>query len=90
MSTAFVPFSAQSISNGPAKNGFQQLKATPVSSAVPMVAKESSVAVPPAAAAMVPHQHAAPQVTLQREGDKVTGIRVDCGCGQVMLLDCVY
>jgi hypothetical protein len=33
---------------------------------------------------------AKPQVTLQRNGDIVTGIRVQCGCGQVIELSCVY
>jgi hypothetical protein len=31
-----------------------------------------------------------PQVTMQREGDRVTGIRVQCSCGQVIDLACVY
>jgi hypothetical protein len=42
------------------------------------------------------HAHSAanaaarPVVTLQREGDRVTGIRVECGCGQVIELACSY
>ena len=32
----------------------------------------------------------APVVTLQREGEKVTGIRVECACGQVIELACAY
>jgi len=31
-----------------------------------------------------------PSVTLQRQGDVVTGIRVECGCGQVIELVCAY
>jgi len=31
-----------------------------------------------------------PRVSIQREGDHVTGIRVHCGCGQVIDLACVY
>jgi len=31
-----------------------------------------------------------PQVSLQREGNRVTGIRVQCSCGDVMELACVY
>lgn len=31
-----------------------------------------------------------PQVTLQRDGDRVTRIRVQCSCGQVAELECVY
>jgi len=33
---------------------------------------------------------AKPTVTLQRTGDVVSGIRVQCGCGQVVDLNCVY
>ena len=31
-----------------------------------------------------------PRVSIQREGDQVTGIRIQCGCGQVIDLACVY
>jgi hypothetical protein len=31
-----------------------------------------------------------PNVTLQREGDRVTGIRIECQCGQVIELTCSY
>jgi hypothetical protein len=31
-----------------------------------------------------------PVVTLQREGDRVTGIRITCRCGEVIDLACVY
>jgi hypothetical protein len=42
------------------------------------------------------HAHAAtgaagqPVVTLQREGERITGIRVECVCGQVIELTCSY
>jgi len=31
-----------------------------------------------------------PVVTLQRDGEIVSGIRIQCGCGQVIDLTCVY
>ncbi|HWD93781.1 MAG TPA: hypothetical protein VG938_15685 [Verrucomicrobiae bacterium] len=31
-----------------------------------------------------------PRVTLQRDGEQVTGIRIQCSCGQVIDLACVY
>jgi hypothetical protein len=31
-----------------------------------------------------------PQVSLQYEGDRVTHIRIQCSCGQIMDLACVY
>ncbi len=47
----------------------------------------------PAPAATVPAAHAAscePRVTVQRDGDRVTSIQVQCSCGQVIELACVY
>ncbi len=38
-----------------------------------------------------PHgDHGRPVVTLRREGDQVTGIRIECTCGKVIELDCLY
>lgn len=31
-----------------------------------------------------------PVVTVQREGDRVRSIRIECACGQVIELDCQY
>jgi hypothetical protein len=31
-----------------------------------------------------------PRVTVQRDGDRVTHLRVQCSCGQVLDLACVY
>lgn len=31
-----------------------------------------------------------PVITLQRNGEVVSGIRIQCGCGQVVELACVY
>ena len=31
-----------------------------------------------------------PRVTLQRDGDHVSAIRIQCSCGQVIELACVY
>lgn len=31
-----------------------------------------------------------PAITLKRDGDTVTSIRVQCGCGRVIELNCVY
>jgi hypothetical protein len=35
------------------------------------------------------HAHE-PQITLQREGDRITGIQVQCCCGKVIELGCTY
>jgi hypothetical protein len=31
-----------------------------------------------------------PRVTIQRDGDRITHLRIQCGCGQVMDLACIY
>lgn len=33
---------------------------------------------------------ASPRVSLQRQGDLVTGIRIECVCGHIIDLACVY
>ncbi len=38
-----------------------------------------------------PHSlHCEPRVVLQRDGERVSGIRIQCTCGQVIELACVY
>ena len=67
--------------------------APPAGNTAPAAAIPAS---PPAAAVAMspakdPHPaHGKPIVTLQREGDKVTRIRVQCGCGEAIDLDCLY
>lgn len=31
-----------------------------------------------------------PRVTIQRDGDRITHLRIQCACGQIMDLACVY
>ena len=52
----------------------------------PGVAAKSAIA----PAGKAPEACAKPVVTLQRNGDIVTSIKVQCGCGQVIELNCVY
>jgi hypothetical protein len=40
--------------------------------------------------ATAPEACAKPVVTLQRTGEVVSGIRIQCGCGQVIDLACAY
>ena len=37
-----------------------------------------------------PEKCAKPVVTLQRNGEVISGIRIQCACGQVIDLSCVY
>jgi hypothetical protein len=49
---------------------------------------------PPAAAAgpgaAARGSHCEPRVTMQRDGEHVTSIHIQCSCGQVIDLACVY
>lgn len=82
------------------KSGFVPSVPTPsAASATPPFAPTNATPTPPpppapaaaAAPAREPHlAHGKPVVTLQRDGDKVTRIRVQCGCGETIDLDCVY
>lgn len=72
-------------------------KASPAPTGLKVLPKgESAPAFAPLQAGVAPHAHppgtagGKPVVTLQREGDKVTGIRIECGCGQVIELACSY
>jgi len=50
----------------------------------------AKVSPPASAPAPAPEACSKPTVTLQRNGDIVSSIRVQCGCGQVVELTCVY
>lgn len=84
MNGSFTPFV-------PAKSGASQvngqsfsLKVCSQPAAHEAFAPFKPLAGPPAPGA------AAPAITLQREGERVKGIRIQCGCGQVIDLECVY
>ena len=64
--------------SGPAAHGFAPLTAAGVERSRPAKEPDHPVSGPP------------PQVTLQRDGERVTQIRIQCGCGQVIELDCEY
>lgn len=34
--------------------------------------------------------HGQPEVILQRDGNRITGIVVKCSCGQVIEMECIY
>ena len=43
-----------------------------------------------AAVTSTPHIPGEPKVTLEREGDLVKCIRIQCACGHTLELDCAY
>jgi hypothetical protein len=86
MSDVFVPLAPATLSSS--ANGFTPLalksfpaaaKPAPGSNGSPTSSSaHSAAACPP------------PEVTLQRQGDLVTSVRIQCHCGQVIELNCVY
>jgi hypothetical protein len=91
MSDTFIPMGPALIS---AKdNGFTPLPLKPG----PLLAVKAAggngghaAAAGPAASAPPAHDCPQPKVTLQRQGDVVTAIRIQCSCGQVIELKCMY
>jgi hypothetical protein len=96
---------SQSAASQPAAEPFVPFDPIPASAARPSSAAVNLKVVPkgeftpaftPIQTSDASHVHATPGnagkpvVTLQREGDRVTGIRVECGCGQVIELACSY
>jgi hypothetical protein len=57
---------------------------------LPSAASISAATPATAASAAVGNCAAKPAVTLQRKGNVVTSIRVQCACGQVLDINCQY
>ncbi len=76
MPNAFVPF-------------FEHMEAA--SQAAPadknFVPMSAPAPVPAAPSSVPAHQ---PTIQVQREGDRIRQIRIQCSCGEVIELDCVY
>lgn len=81
MSQAFVPLTL-GVSASPAAGGFQPWCGASHTTSTPTPA---SAQAPEAARPPTP-----PKLTFQRDGDRITGIRIECGCGEVINLDCEY
>lgn len=95
MSETFIPLFAKTVNGAEPSVEFSRLKvkASPAPSAVPALAGTSSsatVATQAAAPAVACNSHGTPVVSLQKDGDKITGIRIECSCGQVINLECGY
>jgi hypothetical protein len=84
MSDIFVPLMAAPVSTG--ETALFQLKVLPqaeVQSALEPVLQGGPREQPAKPCGR-------PSVTLRRQGEAVCGIRVECVCGQVIELECVY
>ena len=88
MTEAFVPFTSKS-STADIVEPFR-VKVVPAASGVAVPFQPAS----PVASALHPasaHQHqGGAQISLVRDGDRITGIRVQCACGEVIELQCQY
>ena len=56
----------------------------------PLLAEAAPIAAAPRPAPAPHPAHGEPRIQVQREGDKIIGIQIQCGCGQVIDLECKY
>jgi hypothetical protein len=84
MSDAFVPLVAAPVASG--QSALFQLKILPQAEAQSVL--ESLPNGPSCQPAAKPCGR--PSLTLRRQGEEVCGIRIECACGQVIELECVY
>jgi hypothetical protein len=83
MPDVFTPLTPASLAPGGAASlagGFKPLPSPAVASATAAVSTSAAVG----------NCAAKPAVTLQRKGNVVTSIRVQCACGQVLDINCQY
>ncbi len=91
MPDTFVPMRPAAISA--TETGFTPLPLRPGLLAAARTAPGThgqAAATTPAAPQPPAHNCPPPKVTLQRKGEVVTGIRIQCSCGQVIELSCLY
>jgi hypothetical protein len=85
MSEPFVPFAKTRSKPGSAGDSFRLTILPQAQQAAPF--QPVATAPSPAGNQLSPKE---PQVTLEREGDRITRIKIQCVCGQVLELDCAY
>lgn len=84
----FVP-----LTTVPADSGSRPLSVTVIresEQARPFKSLEPLAAGAAGAVAAHPEKICEPRVSIQREGDRIVGLRIQCTCGQIMDLACVY
>lgn len=84
---SFVPFDPVPVLRAGTPGAFGGLKVVSAAEAGPAFA--------PLQTSSSAHSHGSagsgkPVVTLQRDGERVTGIRIECACGQIIELACSY
>lgn len=94
MTAAFAPLALPAGGRSNGSSAFR-LKVLPQATTAPAF-KAFQTAPAPVAPPPQPPKHEAhkasspPKVTLQRDGERVTHIRVECSCGEVFELACEY
>ncbi len=85
MSPAFTPVSAAVPAGSPAQAGSAPGPADPKAARTfrPITCGTAHGSAPP----LVTGE---PKVTLERDGDRITSIKIQCGCGHVIELACAY
>jgi hypothetical protein len=96
MSSPFVPFLKAGL---PAAGNRASVKTDSAAASGAFIALGNAAAATGATPTVRPAPHCthspagsptAPTVTLQKDGDRVTHIRIECTCGQVVELECAY
>jgi hypothetical protein len=85
MSDAFVPFSKNRGKPGAGADSFRLTiipHSQPAAAFQPLTTPTSIT--PPSTGTKEP------QVTIEREGDRITRIKIQCSCGQLIELNCAY
>ena len=82
---SFVPLTA-----APAAAGQREFRVGVIPRARPFQTLETKPRGPGETALSDEKKYCEPRISVQREGDRVTSIRVQCACGEVMELACIY
>jgi hypothetical protein len=85
MSEPFVPLAKAPSKTGPAGESFRLTVLPQSQLAAPFLAVQPGS--PGASASPCAKE---PQITLERNGDCITRIKIQCTCGQILELNCTY
>jgi hypothetical protein len=87
----FVPLiSAAAAASGGERSGFQATVISQPEQPAKFQSAEASATISGGAGATARGSQCEPRVSVQRDGDRVSGIRIQCSCGEVIDLACVY
>lgn len=85
MSDSFVPFAKQRSKPGAATEKFRLTVLPQAPQVAPLAPSPAATTLPSPAGSGGKE----PQVTVERDGDRITRIRVQCSCGEIVELNCV-